>query len=109
MPIVSENRILMRAGLEMLQNNPRVGIKTLMELIKMPVEDVSTSKIVFSIGPRINAAGRMGDASTAVKLMIAETYEEAKSLSNELESINLEDVIRIQKQWKKLLTRSMKS
>ncbi len=88
-PIVSENRILMRAGLEMLQNNPRVGIKTLMELIKMPVEDVSTSKIVFSIGPRINAAGRMGDASTAVKLMIAETYEEAKSLSNELESINL--------------------
>ena len=88
-PIVSENRILMRAGLEMLQNNPRVGIKTLMELIKMRVEDISTSKIVFSIGPRINAAGRMGDASTAVKLMIAETFEEAKSLSNELESINL--------------------
>ncbi len=88
-PIISENRVLMRAGLQMLQNNPRVGIKTLMELIKMPVEDISTSKIVFSIGPRINAAGRMGDASTAVKLMIADTYNEAKSLSNELESINL--------------------
>ncbi len=88
-PIISENRILMRAGLQMLQNNPRVGIKTLMELIKMPVEDISTSKIVFSIGPRINAAGRMGDASTAVKLMIADTYNEAKSLSTELESINL--------------------
>jgi len=88
-PIISENRILMRAGLQMIQSNPRVGIKTLMELIKMPLEDISTSKIVFSIGPRINAAGRMGDASTAVELMIAETHNEAKSLAKELESINL--------------------
>lgn len=88
-PIISENRILMRAGLQMLQNNPRVGIKTLMDLIRMPVSDITTSKIVFSIGPRINAAGRMGDASTAVKLMIAESAGEAKSLAKELESINL--------------------
>ena len=88
-PIISENRILMKAGLQMIQNNPRVGIKALMELIKMPLEDITTSKIVFSIGPRINAAGRMGDATTAVRLMIAETYSEAKSLAHELESINL--------------------
>ena len=88
-PIISENRILMKAGLQMIQNNPRVGIKALMELIKMPLEDITTSKIVFSIGPRINAAGRMGDATTAVKLMIAETYTEAKALAHELEAINL--------------------
>ncbi|MCG8374447.1 MAG: single-stranded-DNA-specific exonuclease RecJ [Balneolales bacterium] len=88
-PIIDENRILMKAGLQMLQNNPRVGIKALMELIKMPVQEITTSKIVFSIGPRINAAGRMGDATTAVKLMIADTYTEAKSLALELESINL--------------------
>lgn len=88
-PIIDENRILMKSGLQMIQNNPRVGVKALMELIKMPLEDITTSKIVFSIGPRINAAGRMGDATTAVKLMIAETYSEAKALSHELESINL--------------------
>lgn len=88
-PIIDENRILMKAGLQMIQSSPRVGIKALMELIKMPIEDITTSKIVFSIGPRINAAGRMGDASTAVKLMIADSYNEAKSLAFELESINL--------------------
>ena len=88
-PIIDENRILMKAGLQMIQSSPRVGIKALMELIKMPAEDITTSKIVFSIGPRINAAGRMGDATTAVKLMIAESYSEAKSLAYELESINL--------------------
>lgn len=88
-PIIDENRNLMKAGLQMIQNSPRVGIKALMEQIKMPIEDITTSKIVFSIGPRINAAGRMGDASTAVKLMIAESYSEAKALAFELESINL--------------------
>lgn len=88
-PIIDENRILMKAGLQMIQNSPRVGIKALMELIKMPIEDITTSKIVFSIGPRINAAGRMGDATTAVKLMIAESYSEAKALAYELESINM--------------------
>lgn len=88
-PIIGENRVLMREGLQILQRNPRIGIKTLMELIRLPMEDISTSKIVFSIGPRINAAGRMGDASTAVKLMIADSQSEAKALSNELESINL--------------------
>lgn len=88
-PIIDENRVLMKAGLQMIQRSPRIGIKALLDLIKVSKEDVNTSKIVFSIGPRINAAGRMGDASTAVKLMISETIAEAKSHAHELESINL--------------------
>ena len=88
-PIIDENRILMKAGLQMLQNSPKVGIKALLELIKMPVEDITTSKIVFSIGPRINAAGRMGDATTAVKLMISDSDTEARALAYELEAINM--------------------
>ncbi len=88
-PIIDENRVLMKAGLQMIQRSPRVGIKALLELIKVSKEDVNTSKIVFSIGPRINAAGRMGDASTAVKLMISETLGEAKSHAYELETVNL--------------------
>ncbi|MEX0608911.1 MAG: single-stranded-DNA-specific exonuclease RecJ [Balneolaceae bacterium] len=88
-PIIDENRVLMKAGLQLIQRSPRIGIKALLELINIPHEEVNTSKIVFSIGPRINAAGRMGDASTAVKLMISESIAEAKSCAYELESINL--------------------
>jgi single-stranded-DNA-specific exonuclease len=88
-PIIDENRVLMKAGLSMIQKSPRVGIEALLDLINVKKEEVNTSKIVFSIGPRINAAGRMGDASTAVKLMISETLGEAKSHAHELESINL--------------------
>ncbi|WP_020404522.1 single-stranded-DNA-specific exonuclease RecJ [Gracilimonas tropica] len=88
-PIIDENRVLMKAGLQMIQRSPRVGLAALLELINVKKEEVNTSKIVFSIGPRINAAGRMGDASTAVKLMISETLAEAKAHAYELESVNL--------------------
>lgn len=79
----------MKAGLQMIHRSPRVGIKALLDMINVNKEDINTSKIVFSIGPRINAAGRMGDATTAVKLMISETLPEAKSFAYELENINL--------------------
>ena len=87
-PIIDENRILMWAGLERLRTNPRVGIQALMDLIRVPQTELDTQKIVFSIGPRINAAGRMGDASTAVKLLIAKDEPEAKLMARELEGIN---------------------
>ncbi|WP_340104149.1 single-stranded-DNA-specific exonuclease RecJ [Rhodohalobacter sp. 8-1] len=87
-PIVDENRILMREGLSMINSNPRVGIRALLQLIKMKPGNISTSNIVFSIGPRINAAGRMGDATTAVELMIATDETEASRYAKELESIN---------------------
>jgi single-stranded-DNA-specific exonuclease len=88
-PIVDENRILMKEGLQMIRKNPRIGVKSLLELIKVSKEDINTTKIVFSVGPRINAAGRMGDATTAVKLMIAETSGEAKACAYELEQVNM--------------------
>jgi single-stranded-DNA-specific exonuclease len=88
-PIVDENRVLMREGLKIINKNPRQGIRALMNLIHMKPGTVNTSSIVFSIGPRINAAGRMGDASKAVKLLISETAAEAKARAHELESINI--------------------
>ena len=87
-PIIDENRILMWAGLERLRTEPRVGIQALMNLIRLPQADLDTKKIVFSIGPRINAAGRMGDASAAVRLLIANDELEAKLMARELEGIN---------------------
>lgn len=88
-PIENENRILMREGLEQINTEPRVGIKALLELINLDIGSLTTSNIVFSIGPRINAAGRMGDATKAVKLLISDTPAEAKSRAHELESINV--------------------
>jgi single-stranded-DNA-specific exonuclease len=87
-PIVDENRILMREGLSMINSNPRVGLKALLQLIKMKPGNITTSNIVFSIGPRINAAGRMGDATMAVELMIATDETEASRFARDLESTN---------------------
>ena len=89
-PMIDENRVLMQQGLQQINTQPRMGVKALLDLIQMEVGSVSTSSIVFSIGPRINAAGRMGDAGKAVKLLIAETPEEAKACAHELESINIQ-------------------
>lgn len=88
-PIEDENRILMREGLKQINSKPRVGIKALLELINVEPGSITTSNIVFSIGPRINAAGRMGDATKAVQLLISDTPAEAKSRAHELESINV--------------------
>lgn len=89
-PLIDENRVLMREGLNRINSEPRIGIKALLDLIQIEVGSVTTSSIVFSIGPRINAAGRMGDAGKAVKLLIAETPEEARARAHELEAINIQ-------------------
>ena len=88
-PIEDENRILMREGLKQINSEPRIGVKALLDLINLSIGSITTSNIVFSIGPRINAAGRMGDATKAVKLLISDTPAEAKSRAHELESINV--------------------
>ncbi|GAA5523156.1 single-stranded-DNA-specific exonuclease RecJ [Aliifodinibius salicampi] len=88
-PMIDENRILMREGLKKINHNPRIGLKALFDLINLDIGSISTSNIVFSVGPRINAAGRMGDASKAVRLLVADTKEEAKARAHELESINI--------------------
>ncbi|MEX2601513.1 MAG: single-stranded-DNA-specific exonuclease RecJ [Balneolaceae bacterium] len=87
-PVVDENRVLMREGLKLIASGSRIGIKTLLELIKVDRSTISTSSIVFSVGPRINAAGRMGDAGIAVELLIADTENEAILRAQELDSIN---------------------
>jgi single-stranded-DNA-specific exonuclease len=87
-PIVDENRVLMRRGLDLINTEPRTGIRSLLNRIKIPPGSVTTSSIVFSIGPRINAAGRMGDATAAVELMIADDPVIADRRASELESIN---------------------
>lgn len=70
-PIVDENRAMAFLGLKKLNDNPSVGIKALMQ-VSGKTEGYTISDVVFMLGPRINAAGRMGDAKHAVKLLLAE-------------------------------------
>jgi len=87
-PIVDENRIMMRKGLELINSSPRIGIAALLKKVGLKPGLINTSTIVFSLGPRINAAGRMGDATTAVELMIAESSAQAHRFAEQLEEIN---------------------
>jgi single-stranded-DNA-specific exonuclease len=88
-PIVDENRIIMHEGLKILNANPRPGIKALIDLVKLNPGKINTSSIVFSLGPRINAAGRMGDACKAIELLISEEPDESMKCAHQLESINV--------------------
>ena len=75
-PITGENRILTYFGLKKLNQNPRAGLKALIDLCNNR-NDFTVSSIVFGIGPRINAAGRMDHAKASVKLLLAKTEEAA--------------------------------
>ncbi len=89
-PLIDENRVLVRAGIEQINNNPRPGIKALIKTARMEAGNLSAGQIVFTIAPRINAVGRLGDANRAVELFNTNSYEEAEQLAKVLESENLE-------------------
>ena len=88
--LTDENRILVRAGIEQINSNPRPGIKALIKIARMEPGNLSAGQIVFTIAPRINAVGRLGDALRAVELFNTDSYEEAERLAKVLESENLE-------------------
>ena len=89
-PLVDENRILVRAGIDQINNNPRPGIKALIKTARMEPGNLSAGQIVFTIAPRINAVGRLGDANRAVELFNTDNFQEAERLARVLESENLE-------------------
>ncbi|MBK7104751.1 MAG: single-stranded-DNA-specific exonuclease RecJ [Ignavibacteriae bacterium] len=89
-PLIDENRILVRAGIEQINVSPRPGIKALIKIARMELGNLSAGQIVFTIAPRINAVGRLGDANRAVELFNTDSYEEAERLAKILESENLE-------------------
>ena len=86
-PIVDENRVLAYYGLRKLNENPSPGLKALKEIAGIKT-DLDISGVVFTLGPRINAAGRVAHARAAVDLLIAETVEEAGALAEKLDLKN---------------------
>lgn len=88
-PIVGENRVLTYFGLNWLNRNPRPGIQAILELTNVK-KQLTVTDIVFIIGPRINAAGRMQDAKQAVELLITANKEDALSEGKKTNETNLE-------------------
>jgi single-stranded-DNA-specific exonuclease len=89
-PLVDENRILVNEGLNQVNANPRPGIEALIEMSRLQPGQLSSGQIVFTVAPRINAVGRLGDAERAVNLLVATNKKEALKLAEVLETENYE-------------------
>ncbi len=90
-PLIGENRILVREGLRLLKNgSSKRGIKALIDASGLKKKEIGSFEIGFILGPRINAIGRLGSARTAVELLLAEDTEEADGLARKLNEANRE-------------------
>ncbi len=87
-PLVGENRVLTKIGLEGINSNPRPGIKALIDVAGLRIGQITTGQIVFVLAPRINAVGRLGDAMRAVKLLTSTDPQEAREVAQILEEEN---------------------
>ncbi|MCF8424111.1 MAG: single-stranded-DNA-specific exonuclease RecJ [Bacteroidia bacterium] len=86
-PIDGENRVLAHFGLKLLNTNPRPGLKALLALNKQQDKELDINTLVFTIAPRINAAGRIEHGSKAVELLISDTNE-ATEFSKKINETN---------------------
>ncbi len=89
-PLIDENRILVKEGLDNINSNPRPGIIALIEISSLHPGNLNSGQVVFTIAPRINAVGRLGNAERAVELLITNSKEEALRLAKVLETENYE-------------------
>lgn len=87
-PITGENRILAYYGLKQLNTNPSIGVKSILEVCGLAEKEITISDIVFKVGPRINASGRMKLASEAVELMVSNDTNFAKLKSDTINEYN---------------------
>ena len=89
-PMVGENRYLVKEGLRELNNSSRVGIQEMVQLTGLRPGELDTKDISWTLGPRLNAAGRMNNACTSYQLLTTQSPEEAHLLALELEEKNVE-------------------
>jgi single-stranded-DNA-specific exonuclease len=87
-PLVDENRIFTKIGLDLITEGRRVGLRALMEICGIDSQVIDTVKASFSLIPRINAAGRIASANVAVQLLLTDDMEEARRIAYDLELYN---------------------
>ncbi len=88
MPMTDENRCIVKFGMKMIENNELPGLQALLDAAAIKVEHLSSRDISFGIVPRINAAGRIDDAMSAVQLLLCEDYDDARALAQRLNEAN---------------------
>ena len=89
MPLTGENRTLVKAGLKLLQQTDRPGISALLGEVGLEGKPITAENVSYAIAPRINAAGRMDNAVTALQLVLCEDEERAAELAHKLNEINV--------------------
>ena len=89
-PLVGENRILVKAGLSKMQLQPNRGIKALIDVAGLKDRKITAGHIGYTLAPRLNAAGRVAHATRAVELLTTPSQEEAYEIAEELQETNLE-------------------
>ena len=87
-PIMGENRILAFHGLRQLNHNPSIGLQAIIEVCGLKDKEIKINDIVFKIGPRINASGRIQTGKEAVDLLTEKDYAKAIELSNQINEYN---------------------
>jgi len=87
-PLTGENRVLAFYGLKKLNTSPSIGLKTIMQYSGLNTEEKSVSDIVFKIGPRLNASGRIEHGKKSVAILTATNEKEALLLGDEINSYN---------------------
>ena len=88
MPLRDENRILVKRGLRALTATTRVGLRELLARANLYGKDLTTIDVSFNLSPLLNAAGRMGEAPVAVRLLLTENEAEARTLAEQLVNLN---------------------
>jgi single-stranded-DNA-specific exonuclease len=87
-PLVSENRILVHQGLKVLEESRRPGIIALKEVAGLEGKPISYQNVVFQLAPRLNAAGRMGQARCALELLLSDDLAQARVQAKYLQDLN---------------------
>ncbi len=89
-PITGENRVLSHFGLIQLNNSPSNGLKTILKVSRIQSKNITIEDIVFRIGPRINAAGRMESGKKSVDLLVSEDEKPAMLIAEKINDINID-------------------
>ena len=87
-PMVGENRIMTYQGLRRLNSNPNMGLRAVIRICGLTGKEISISDVIFKIGPRINASGRMQSGREAVELLVARDAAEAMAKAREIDRYN---------------------
>ncbi|MDE6716298.1 MAG: DHH family phosphoesterase, partial [Muribaculaceae bacterium] len=87
-PITGENRILAHFGLKRLNHNPNLGLRAIIKICNLAHKEITISDVVFKIGPRINASGRMQSGMEAVELLVTRDASEAMTLAKNIDQYN---------------------